>query len=410
MLGYLSMKLTDAEVRSAQSRRAKYLLSDGAGLYLEVDSAGRKYWFYRYRYPRTAQGKQKDFRIGPYPRITLKQARRLRDEQKDLLLAGKDPCTVKRQDKKVQNHEESQQSFEVVALDWHEARTTGKWGPRHSSDVLQKLEKDIFPRIGDIPVRDVTTQDCLNILRSIEKRGSLEQARKTLGVVSQVFDYATALSITASNPALPLKRGAPVKQTVQHYPCIDWKDLPGLLRNLEENPAQAEPSTIRALKLLILTFVRPNELIGAKWDEFDLRAKIWTIPASRMKGQIGNQTEHLVPLSKQAIEILIDQFKLTGPDGFVFASIRSKSGYMSNNTMNKALKDMGYEHKQVPHGFRSFALTHIQEKLKIDFRIPDKQLAHKEKSKINQAYNRAEYWDERVEMMQRWSDLIEANR
>lgn len=394
-------------MKAAQPKSRKYLLSDGGGLFLEVDSAGGKYWFYRYRYPRTAKGKQKDFRIGPYPRIYLKQARRLRDEQKGLLLTGEDPCAVKRQGKRTQQHEESQQSFETVARDWHGVRSADKWGARHSLDVMQKLEKDVFPRIGDIPIQQLSTQDCLNILRSIERRGSAEQARKTLGVVSQVMDYATALSLASLNPAQPLKRGAPIKQTVKHYPCIAWKELPALLEAFEGNPANAEPQTIRALQLLLLTFVRPSELIESKWDEFDFQTRIWTIPAERMKGAKGSRIEHLVPLSNRAVELLNQQYQLSGPEGFVFPSIRSKSGCMSNNTMNKALKDMGYEGRQVPHGFRAFALTHIQEQLKIDFRIADRQLAHKEKNKVTIAYNRAEYWDERVNMMQRWADLLD---
>ena len=404
------MKLTDAEVRAAQAKASKYFLSDGGGLFLEVDTAGRKYWFYRYRFPRSTNGKQKDYRIGPYPRISLKQARQHRDEQKDLLLAGQDPCSLKRQQKRNQQVEEKQLTFETVARDWHGVRSADKWGARHSQDVLQKLEKDVFPRIGDIPIQQVSTQDCLNILRSIERRGSAEQARKTLGVVSQVMDYATALSLTPLNPAQSLKRGAPIKQTVKHYPCIAWKELPALLEALESNPANAEPQTLRALKLLLLTFVRPSELIEAKWDEFDFQTRIWTIPAERMKGNQGNRVEHLVPLSNQSIDMLSEQQRLSNSQDFVFPSIRSKSGCMSNNTMNKALKDMGYEGRQVPHGFRAFALTHIQEQLKIDFRIADKQLAHKEKNKVTIAYNRAEYWDERVDMMQRWADLIDTQR
>ena len=404
------MKLTDAQVKAAQAKSSKYLLSDGGGLFLEVDSAGRKYWFYRYRFPRSAQGKQRDFRIGPYPRTSLKEARRLRDEQKGLLLAGEDPCTIKRQGKRAQHHEELQQSFETVARDWHGVRSAGTWGERHSLDVLQKLEKDVFPRIGDIPIQQVSTQDCLNILRSIERRGSAEQARKTLGVIGQVMDYATALSLAPSNPAQSLKRGAPIKQTVRHYPCIAWKELPELLQALENNPANAEPQTVRAIKLLMLTFVRPSELIEAKWDEFDLQGRIWTIPAERMKGIQGNRVEHLVPLSNQSVELLHEQQQLTSLQDFVFPSFRSRSGFMSNNTMNKALKDMGYEGRQVPHGFRAFALTHIQEQLKIDFRVADKQLAHKEKNKVTIAYNRAEYWDERVNMMQRWADLLDIQK
>ena len=261
-----------------------------------------------------------------------------------------------------------------------------------------------------MPIKDLTTQDCLGVLRSIEKRGSPEQAKRTLGVISQVFDYATALGFCPFNPALSLKRHAPVKQTVEHFPCIPWDEVPELLEAIEANPGGADALTLGGLQLLMLTFVRTTELIAADWSEINWKQKVWTIPAERMKGKRGSRKEHLVPLSKQAVEVLNSLHQITGPDGLIFKSIRTSSGYISNNTLNMALKRMGFDERMCGHGFRALALTNIQERLKIDLRVVDRQLAHIEKNKVTAAYNRAEYWEEREAMMQQWADLLDAQQ
>jgi integrase len=181
-----------------------------------------------------------------------------------------------------------------------------------------------------------------------------------------------------------------------------------LLEAMKTNPGGADPMTLGGLQLLMLTFVRTTELIAADWSEINWKEKVWTIPAERMKGKRGSRKEHLVPLSDQTLKILDELQKITGPDGLIFKSIRTKTGYISNNTLNMALKRMGFDNRMCGHGFRTLALTNIQEQLKIDLRIVDRQLAHIEKNKVTAAYNRAEYWDERVAMMQRWADLLDA--
>ena len=376
---------------------------------LEIDPSGGKYWLWRHRYPPTKNGKQQDYRIGPYPKFSLKKARQIRDEQKQKMLVDLiNPCAAKRDEKakQVASHQVLV-TFESIALDWHSNKAKGTWSVRHTSDVLQKLEKDILPAIGGMPIAEITTQQCLAVLRKIEKRGSPEQGKRCLGVISQVFDYATALGFCPLNPAISLKHHAPVKQTVEHFPCISWEEVPELLGAMKVNPGGADPMTLGGLHLLMLTFVRTTELIAADWSEINWKEKVWTIPAERMKGTRGSRKEHLVPLSDQALEVLESLRQITGPDGMIFKSIRSKTGYISNNTLNMALKRMGFDERMCGHGFRSLALTNIQERLKIDLRVVDRQLAHIEKNKVTAAYNRAEYLDERTKMMQQWGDLID---
>jgi len=406
------LPLTDAQVKAEKPGGKRRRISDGSGLLLEIDPAGGKYWIWRHRYPPPKDGKQQDYRIGPYPKVSVKKARQIRDEQRQQMLSeGINPCAAKRQ-KKVERFAAHQalSTFESVALDWHSIKAAGTWSARHTGDVLLKLQKDILPSIGAVPIKDLTTQDCLGVLRSIEKRGSPEQAKRTLGVISQVFDYATALGFCPFNPALSLKRHAPVKQTVEHFPCITWDEVPELLEAIEANPGGADALTLGGLQLLMLTFVRTTELIAADWSEINWKQKVWTIPAERMKGKRGSRKEHLVPLSKQAVEVLNSLHQITGPDGLIFKSIRTSSGYISNNTLNMALKRMGFDERMCGHGFRALALTNIQERLKIDLRVVDRQLAHIEKNKVTAAYNRAEYWEEREAMMQQWADLLDAQQ
>lgn len=403
------MPLTDAQVKAEKSGDRRRRISDGGGLLLEVDPAGGKYWIWRHRYPPTKDGKQQDYRIGPYPKVSLKKARQIRDEQKRQMLGENiNPCTAKRQEK-VERFaaQKALSTFESIAMEWQSIKATGTWSARHASDVLHKLQKDVLPSIGSIPIKDLTTQDCLGVLRAIEKRGSPEQAKRTLGVISQVFDYASALGLCPFNPALSLKRHAPVKQTVEHFPSISWDEVPELLEKMKANPGGAENLTVDGLRMLMLTFVRTTELIAADWNEINWEQEVWTIPAERMKGKRGSRKEHLVPLSKQAVEVLRSIHQVTGPDGLIFKSIRTSTGYISNNTLNMALKRMGFDERMCGHGFRSLALTNIQERLKIDLRVVDRQLAHIEKNKVTAAYNRAEYWEERVAMMQQWADLLD---
>lgn len=411
-VGVLQLALTDAQIRAEIPGVRLRRISDGGGLLLEIDPRGGKYWLWRHRYPPTKDGKQQDYRIGPYPKVSLRKARQTRDEQRQRMHSeGINPCVAKRQEKGERFAAlQALTTFEVAARDWHGTKSAGTWSARHAGDVLLKLEKDILPSLGTLPIKKITTQDCLSVLRKIEKRGSPEQAKRTLGVISQVLDYATALGFCPFNPADSLKRHAPVKQTVEHYPCISWEEVPELLEAMQTNPGGADPMTLAGIHLLMRTFVRTTELIAADWSEVNWQEKVWTVPAERMKGKRGSRKEHLVPLSDQTLKVLEELHNITGPDGLIFKSIRTKTGYISNNTLNMALKRMGFDNRMCGHGFRSLAMTNIQERLKIDLRIVDRQLAHIEKNKVTAAYNRAEYWEERVAMMQQWADLVDTQK
>jgi hypothetical protein len=247
------LALTDREVRALPQGSRRYRVSDGAGLLLEVDPAGGKYWLWRHRFPPTKDGRRQDLRLGPYPRISLKAARDLRDEQKRLLYEeGLDPCAVKKRNKDHRWGRRAQLTFEAVALDWHATKTAGTWTKRHSDDVLKKLSKDILPAIGAMAIEAISAQDCLAVLRAIEQRGSNETAKRSLGVISQVLDYAVAIGLCSVNPAHALKRHAPVKQTTSHFPCIAWSELPELLAAMRANSIGADASTLHATGLLAL--------------------------------------------------------------------------------------------------------------------------------------------------------------
>ena len=401
------MALTDAQVKAAKPQSKRHRISDEGGLLLEVDPAGGKYWLWRHRYPPTKNGKQQDYRIGPYPRIGLKQARLERDEQRLLLRQGINPCERKRLQKQEWLEElMPENSFKAVATTWHQLKAAGTWSTRHADDVMKKLSKDVFPAIGEVGVAQLSKQQCNGVLNRIQKRGSLEQAKRTLNVIAQVMDYAESMDLCQSNPARSVLKVAPVKQTVDHFGAINWSELPELRQTLLDNPKNCDAMTIHGLWLLLLCFPRTQELVGARWDEIDFEKSLWTVPAERMKGKRGNRKEHLIPLSQQAKDHFKALYAINGDEGTVFKSIRTKSGMLSNNTFNMALKRMGFDGRMTPHGFRAFAMTNIQEQLGIELRVVDRQLAHIEKSKVTAAYNRAEYIEERKSMMQRWADLV----
>ncbi|MCP9773601.1 integrase arm-type DNA-binding domain-containing protein [Synechococcus sp. Tobar12-5m-g] len=242
------MALTDAAVRGLPLRSQRYRVSDSAGLLLEADPVGGKYWLWRHRFPPTKDGRLQDLRLGPYPAVSLKRARELRDEQKKLLHdQGIIPCEAKQRHKSERLGVHQKLTFEAVALDRRRTKSAGTWSARHGEDVIKKLNKDILPAIGSMAIAEISAVDCLGVLRSIEKRGSHETAKRSLGVISMVLDYAVALGHWTSNPAHSLKRHAPVKQTITHFPCLLWSELPELLGAMRTNTVKADPTTLNAM-------------------------------------------------------------------------------------------------------------------------------------------------------------------
>jgi integrase len=394
------MKLSDKACRNAPSKEKPYKLADGGGLYLHVQKDGAKYWRLKYRF----LGKEKLLALGVYPLVSLADAREGRDQAKKRLMAGIDPSFAKK-DEKRKIIRRSKNTFEAVAREWHE-KQTGKWSAKHAINIMKKLETDIFPYIGSRPLADIDPPELLeSVLRRVEKRGALDTAARAKQISGQVFRYGIATGRCQRDPSSDLKGVLKTGKT-KHYPALETKEIPVFLDVLEKNDARLFARTRRAIRLLMLTFTRTSELILATWDEFDLKNRQWEIPAERMK--MGKS--HIVPLSKQAVALLKEQMDETGhlPTKFVFPSQNHPRDPMSNNTILFALGRLGYKGRMTGHGFRALAMSTIKEKLGYRHEVVDRQLAHAPRNKVDRAYDRAQFLDERKKMMQKWADYLDA--
>ncbi|MCC6598105.1 MAG: integrase arm-type DNA-binding domain-containing protein [Alphaproteobacteria bacterium] len=393
------MKLTNNDCKYAEVREKPYKLADGGGLYLLVKSNGAKHWRLKYRF----LGKEKLLALGPYPLISLADARERRDDAKRLLVDGKDPMAQKQaaQRTAVRN---SQNTFKAVALEWHE-RQIDRWSENHALNVMRRFDIDIFPYIGSRPIADIDAPELLDVLRRIENRGSLDVAARVKQICGQVFRYGIATGRCKRDHSVDLK-GALKTGKTQHYPALDIKEMPEFLRALERNEPRLFSRTRKGIRLLMLTFVRTSELIKATWDEFDLENGQWVIPAERMK--VGGA--HIVPLSRQAIKILKELKEETehlNVKWVLPGQVRPRD-HMSNNTLLFAIGRLGYKGRMTGHGFRALAMSTIKERLGYRHEVVDRQLAHAHKSKIDRAYDRAKFLDERTIMMQEWADYLDS--
>lgn len=391
------MPLTDKVCKNAQPQEKPYKKADSAGLYLHVMPNGSKYWRLKYRY----LGKEKLLALGVYGQMSLAEARDARDKAQKLVKAGQDPAQLKRQEK-LQRAQDAENSFEAVTREWHGKRLD-TWSKNYGVEVLHRMETDVFPHIGFRPVGHITPPELLQVIKKIEKRGALEAARRTLQLCGQVFKYAIPHGLAGRNPAADLS-GALTPRKRTHFAALDSKELPAFIRALESNEARLYASTRRAVKLLMLTFVRTSELIGASWDEFDFENKRWNIPAERMK----MRQPHIVPLSDQVIALLQEQKELTGRWKWVFPNQVRPIKCMSNNTILKALERMGYKGRMTGHGFRALAMSTIKEQLGYRHEVVDRQLAHAQRNSVDAAYDRAKFLDERRKMMQDWANSLDA--
>lgn len=372
-------------------------MTDGAGMFLYVMPGGSKYWRLKYRFG----NKEKRLALGVYPDITLQMARDKRLEARRLIDQGVDPSQEKKKRKR-QLELDTANTFKVIAEEWvqHNAST---WSDNHIKTVRRRLEMDLYPKMGSMPIKDINAPILLPVLRSIEKRGAHEIARRSLQYCGQIFRYAIVTGrgerdITADlkGALKPFKRG--------HYAAMDVQELPDFLKALQRNEARLFPQTMIAIELLMLTFVRTSELIKATWDEFDLEEKMWVIPEHRMK----MKRPHMVPLSDQSVKLLQQLKELNPPNRVhIFPSRSKPRNHMSNNTILFALGRMGYRGTHTGHGFRALAMSTIKEKLKYRHEVVDRQLAHAPKSQIDKAYDRAKYMDERIVMMQDWADYLD---
>jgi integrase len=396
------MALSDVAVRSAKPTAKTYKLFDGEGLYLEVNPAGGKWWRWKYRFG----GKEKRLSLGVYPDVALKAARDKRAAARRLLAAGIDPGEARRAEKVAQAGAES---FEAIAREWH-AKFSPGWVASHGDRILRRFESDIFPWLGKRPIADVKAPEMLAVLRRIESRGAQETAHRAMQNCGQVFRYAVATGRAERDPTGDLRGALPPPKGRHHASIIEPKRIGELLRAIDAY--EGFFATKCALRLAPLVFVRPGELRKAQWQEIDLDNAEWRIPAERMK----MREQHIVPLSRQAMDILRELEPLTngriaattGAGRYVFPSARSRERPMSNNAVLAALRRMGYAKDEMTgHGFRSMASTLLHEQ-GWNHQVIERQLAHAERNAVSAAYNFAEHLPERRKMMQAWADYLDA--
>ena len=388
------MKLTDMIIKKTKHCDKTRKLSDGGGLYLQIETTGGKLWRFDYRF----DGKQKTLSLGKYPDVSLQEARNRRHEARKQLTQDIDPAVAK-QAQKAAKKEQLVNSFEVTAREWF-ARWKNDKAVGTISRALSALEKDVIPYIGSRPVAEIKTPDVLAVLRRIEDRGRVKMARKVRDVVSMAFRYAVQTGRCEYNPCDNL-RGALKSATVKHMASITEPTKVGeLFRAIDGY--KGGPIVRAALRLAPMVFVRPGELRAAKWADIDLVSAEWKYTVSKTK------TEHLVPLSRQAVEILKDLYQLTGSSEFVFPGQRWGRPF-SDMTINRALQSMGFNTKEemTGHGFRAMARTLLAERLKISPEVIEHQLAHKVPDTLGMAYNRTKFIDDRRKMMQQWSDYLD---
>lgn len=388
------MSLTEVEIRSAKAAEKPIKLFDSGGLYLLVNPNGSRWWRLKYRYG----GKERGISLGVYPEISLKRARSKRDEARRLVAEGVDP-SAERKVNKLARHE----TFKAIADEWLELQAK-TLAPVTFNKARWMLTEFIYPRLGSRPINEITPPDLLTALRAIESRGKRETAHRTKQRVGQVYRYAIATGRAERDISADLRGALAPAVTKNHAAITEPKAIGQLLRAIEGYTGQ--PVTHAALKLAPLVFVRPGELRQAEWLEIDLEAAEWRIPAQRMK----MREMHIVPLSRQAVEILTGLRQLTGAGKYVFPSLRTRDRPMSENTINAALRRLGYCNEEMTgHGFRAMASTCLNEQgWHPD--IIELQLAHAERNRVRAAYNRATRLAERRKMMQTWAEYLDVLR
>jgi integrase len=385
--------LSDAKARNAKPGTKPYKITDGEGLFLLITPSGGKYWRLKYFFG----GKEKLLALGVYPEINLAEARERRAQARKVLATGNDPGEAKKEAKRLAILNNAN-AFEVVAREWLETRKH-EWAPITAEVALGRLETYILPKLGPRPIADITAPEVLAMLRAVEDRGTLETARRVMNICGHIFMYGIATGRAERNP-VPDLRGALKTPVVNHRSFLKESELPLYLRKLEAYDGSLQ--TRLALRFLLLTFVRTNELRAAQWTEIDWKKAEWRIPAERMK----MKELHIVPLARQTIAVLRELEKHSGNRQYIFPNEHNPATVMSENTMLYALYRMGYHSRATGHGFRSTASTILNEN---GFRadVIERQLAHSERNNVRAAYNHAQYLPERRQMMQWWADYLD---
>lgn len=388
------MPLTDIKIRQAKAIDKPLKLADTNGLYLEVKPGGAKLWRYRYR----IAGKENLYAIGDYPTITLSEARKARDEARELIKKGLHPAHA-RQNERLLKIAANNDTFKAIAEEWIEKKRRG-WAPYYLKQIEHGMKADIYPRIGRLPIRAVTPADVLAILDRASRRGAETVAINLRQWCSAVFRYAVATLRADHDPAAPL-RGAIIRPPVNHSKPLSREDIADFLKRLDGYGGNR--TTAIALRLLLLTFVRTVEMRKAEWTEFNLDQSEWRIPAARMK----MRRMHIVPLARSTVDLLWELQQITGAGRWLFPNTRRPHDVMSATTVNRALEYMGYASGAVTgHDFRATASTRLHEMGFLSEFI-ELQLAHVERNRVKAAYNHADYLPERRQMVQAWADWLD---
>lgn len=393
------MPLTDIAIRQAKATEKPFKLSDGGGLHLLVTPTGGKLWRLAYRF----DGKQRQLAFGGYPEVTLKDARARRDAAKETLAAGVDPGAKAKIEKRTRQIA-SGNTFGLISAEYV-TRLIDEGRADATIEKVRWLLSLAMPALDKRPISEISAAEVLAVLRAIEKRGTHETARRLRSTIGTVFRFAIATTRAENDPTFALK-GALITPKVKHRAAVtDPKGIGALLRAMDDFEGQA--TTHAALNLMAILFPRPGELRMAEWSEFDLDRAVWTIPASRTK----MRRPHRIPLARQAVTILRDLQAITGAGKLVFPCVRTTSRPISENTLNAALRRLGYgKDEATAHGFRATASTVLNQSLLWHPDVIERQLAHVEANDVRRAYDRGEHWDERVKMMNWWADHLDALR
>lgn len=385
--------LTDAQIRKIKPLEKKKRYSDEKGLYLEVTPAGGKFWRLKYRF----DGRESTLTIGSYPEITLAQARRARDEARIQLYSNIDPNAVKNQ--RLQQIDKNI-LFKSLAMEWMEDRKAVIKETTYLRD-LSVFEKDLFPALGNLPIDQIKGKDVLACAKKIEQRGAQEMAKRSIPLAGRIFRFAIRKGIIEHDPT-PHLHEALKPRKVKHMARLDISEFPAFLERMDRYHGNLIIKS--ALQLMTITFVRTAELRLMEWSEIDFENRLWRIPAEKMKMAL----PHIVPLSKQAIDILELIRPITGIKQYVFYNY-STAKPISSNALLCAIRTMGYNGRMTGHGFRGLASTTLHEQGYMHDAI-EVQLAHKVGNAVSQAYNHAQHMDYRIKMMQEWSDFIDSMR
>ncbi len=397
--------LTDVQVKTAKPKDKPYKLFDGGGLYLEVMPTGSKLWRMKFK---QANGKEGRLSFGNYPDVSLSAARAKRTEARELKAKDIDPAQARRLEK-LQRAAAASNTFEAVARQWH-ANKSEAWKENTAKEALNRLEKDVFPLIGKRPVAEIDAPLMLDVLRRVEQRGAQEIAARLGQLCSQIFRYAIASGLAKYNP-VPDLRGALKPRLKGHHAAITTDELPDFLKALEKNEARMYAPTRILMRLMMLVFVRTSELIETPWSEIDLENEQWVIPWQRMK--MGKKkvnprkVDHHVNMPRQGWELLRELHTMTGRSKYLFPNQRDHEKPVSNGAILAALKRMGYGGKHTGHGFRALAMGVIKERLGYRHDVVNRQLAHMSGDAYGEAYDRAEFLEERRTMMQQYADYLD---